>query len=336
MAVPYTLISNPMSPTKPSASGHLFWKIFNSAVIVLVVIVVVTVVFRDVVIRQVAMKAGSSLLGAELKIGGFDWGFFTQKVVIKDLTIEHPPGFEKDSFIDIPRIVVEYDLGALLKGKLRMPLVLIDLREMMVIKNREGKLNVDSIKTIHPDKKETFEIPEFVIDELKLNVGKVVYKDQYKKKIPQVLVYDINIRNRTFKNINNVPKLITIVMVQALKPTAVQNAGVYAAATLMGIGFLPGAVIGIVVAKDSAVGELAVGAGRAFNEAEALIQEKGRLTKSDKAKGTIEGNVQGIDIRIKVEKISWFKSRMTVAGRQYMLPKKEFAAGILYQIVQRF
>jgi hypothetical protein len=334
MAVPYALM--PMTQRKSPAFGHLFLGIINWMAIVLAVLVVAAVVLRDVVIKEVAMRAGSAVLGAELKIGGFDWGFFTQKIVVKDLTITHPPGFENDNFIDIPEIVVEYDLGTLLKGQLRMPLVSIDLKEMMVIKNKEGKLNVDGIKAIDNEKKETFQMPAFVIDELKLNVGRVIYKDQYKKKIPQVLVYDINIRNRTFRNINNVPKLITIVMVQALKPTAVKNASVYAAATIMGIGFLPGAVIGIMVAQDGTVGELAVGAGRAFNEAEAFILEKGRLTKADKAKGTIEGNVQGVDIKIKVEKVSWSKSRMTVSGRKYMLPKKEFAAGILYQIAQRF
>jgi hypothetical protein len=218
---------------------------------------------------------------------------------------------------------------------MRMPTVVVDLRQMTVIKSAAGPLNVDSLKVIQTDKKEKFDTPAFQIDELKLSIGRVVYKDHFKKKKPQILVYEINMKNKSFRNINNVPKLMTVVVVQALKPTAVHSAGVYAASALLGVGFLPGAVLGIVVAKDDAVGELGVGLGRAFDVTAQFVKEHGRLTRADKLKGTIDGNVQGMDVKIRLEKISWFKTRVTVSARKFMLPKKEFAAGVLYQIGQK-
>lgn len=175
-------------------------------------------------------------------------------------------------------------------------------------------------------------MPEFQIDELKLNIGKVLFNDHYKKPMPQLLVYDIDLKNKSFKNINNVNKLIAVVLAQALKPTAIQSAGIYAATALAGAAFLPAAVLGVIVATDSSTGEFSVSAAKAFEAALKFVKEKGRLIKADKAKGLIEANIQGVDIKIKVEKISVFKSRMTVAGRKYMLAKKQFAAGILYQI----
>jgi hypothetical protein len=312
-----------------------FLKFLGILGIIFVVLVTAVFTFKDEIIRRVGEKAGSAFLGARVEMGQFYWNFFSQKIVVKELIVYHPPGFGGGRFIDIPQIVVEYDLGDLLKGNTHMQLVSVDLAELIVIKNQSGVLNVDAIKVLHPEKKEKFEVPQFQIDELKLNVDKVVFKDSYKKPVPKVLVYDLNLKNRTFKNINNASKLVTVVMTQALKPTAIQSVGLYAAATMMGVGFLPGAVLGIVVAKDASTADLAIGAGKAFAAALKFVKEKGRVTKSDKATGTIEGNVQGVDIKIKVEKVGWFKSRMTVAGRRYMMPQKEFAAGILYQIGQR-
>jgi hypothetical protein len=328
-----------MPPTTPTPSLSNIFKLFGIAIklmlISLAILLAGAVMFKDFVIRTAGAQVASSVLGAPVHMGYFSWGFMNQKIVINDLVIGHPPGFEEGGFLEISKAVVEYDLGAFLKGQMRMPLVVVDLRQMTVIKSAEGPLNVDSLKVIQADKKEKFEVPAFQIDELRLSIGRVVYKDHFKKKKPQILVYDINMKNKSFKNINNVPKLMTVVVVQALKPTAIHSAGVYAAATLLGVGFLPGAVLGIVVAKDDAIGELGVGLGRAFDMTVQFVKDHGRLTRSDKAKGIVDGSVQGMDVKIRLEKISWFKTRITVAARKFMLPKKEFAAGILYQIGQK-
>ncbi len=328
-------------PEQPSTKQPLFslaniFKLFGIAIklviVVMIVVLVGSIVFKDFIIRIAGAQVASSALGAPVHMGYFSWSFMRQKIDIRDLVISQPSGFEEGGFMEVPQITIEYDLGDLLKGNLRMPLVVVDLRQMTVIKSAEGPLNVDAIKALHTDKKDQYQIPMFQIDQLKLNVGRVIYKDQFRKKKPIILVYDINLKNKTFKNINNAPKLITVVMWQALKPTAIHSAGVAAAVTVMGVGFLPGTVIGIVVAKDASVGEFAVSAGKSFEAALRFVKEHGRLISSDKDKGIIEAKVQGVDIRIRVEKVSWFRSRMTVSGRKFMLPKKEFAGGILYQI----
>ena len=41
------------------------------------------------------------------------------------------------------------------------------------------------------------------------------------------------------------------------------------------------------------------------------------------------------DIKIRVEKISWFKTKVTVSARKFMLAKREFAGGVLYQIAEK-
>jgi hypothetical protein len=320
-----------MPPSLPQSPVLRFLKLTAIAVVILFAGIFI---FKDVIIKTGGARIASSLLGAHVDIDQFSWDILSQKVVIKGLVVHQPPGFGNGSFIDIPEIVVGYDLVALCKGQIHMPLVALDLREMSVVKDTQGHLNIDAIKVFHPDKKEKLETPAFQIDALRLNIGKVIYKDSFKKPVPQILVYDVHLKDKTFKNINNFPKLVTVVMMQALKPTAIQSAGLYAAATIMGIGFLPGAVLGVIVAKDSGTADLSVGAGKAFDAALNFVKTNGRVSKVNKDQGIVDGNIQGNDIKIHVEKLGWFKSRMTVSARKYMLPKKEFAAGILYQIIQ--
>ena len=75
------------------------------------------------------------------------------------------------------------------------------------------------------------------LDVMKLNLGKVVFKDYSKGEPPAVSAYNIHVKDKTFKNINSVQKLVTVVLVEAMGPTAIRSAGIYAAATVLGVGF---------------------------------------------------------------------------------------------------
>ena len=277
---------------------------------------------------------GSNILGAPLKIGTLSWGIFTRKILIKDLTIENPPGFEKSSLLNISQIVVQYDLAALLKANLHMPLVLVDLKELIVVKNKQGQLNVDALKILHPKEKKKIEIPPFMITELKLNAGQVIYKDYTKGTSPEVLVYDVDLKNKSFKNIDSVPKLATVVITQALGRTALREAGIYAAATFLGVGFLPAGVLGVIAASDHTSTEFSVDSRKLFDTSVRFIKEKGLLEKTDQTQGLISGKVQGAEVKIKLEKLSLWKTRMTVSARKHFFAQREFAGGIIYQISQ--
>lgn len=315
--------------------------LLKSIAIGAVLLFLLLMVLKDPIIKVVAERTGSSALGAKLVIGNFSWNMITSVIRIKDIKVDHPPGFEAGMFVHIPEVVVSYDPKALMGGNWHMPLVSLDLKEMFVIKNAEGKLNVDALKMLHPpDEKETAETqtaaapPAFMIDELKLNVGQVIYKDYFKKPTPNILVYHINFKNRIIKNIDSVPKLVGGIIVQAVKKTALQGAGIYAAAAVMGAGFLPGAVLGVVVAKDDAVDDFPKRYGQMFDACMKFIKERGTVVKFDEGKGTIEGKVDGVSVKVKLEKISWNKTRVIISARKLMLPKREFAGGLLYQIGQ--
>ena len=63
------------------------------------------------------------------------------------------------------------------------------------------------------------------IDQATLNLGKVVVKDYTKGEPPSIQAYDIGV-NKTFKNITSAEQLVTLVLVQAMGPTALRNAAI--------------------------------------------------------------------------------------------------------------
>ena len=210
-------------------------------------------IFLKPVIESVATQA----IGARLTLGSFSLNILTHKIRITDLQIYNEQGFPPKVFFDASEILVDIDIFEAMKGKLHLPLVVFRLNKMIVFKNAQGKLNVNELKIVQQKlhDKSKGPVPNFKIDELKLNIEEVVVEDDGKTP-PVITAYDLNLKDKTFYNIDGVPKLVGLVMFETLKPTALQGAGMYAATALLGVGFLPGLAIGVAIAKDNATDEL--------------------------------------------------------------------------------
>jgi hypothetical protein len=63
---------------------------------------------------------------------------------IKDFQLLNPPEFGRSVLLDLPELYLRADLGQLLRGKLRFTLVSLHLRELNVIRDQAGRLNVES------------------------------------------------------------------------------------------------------------------------------------------------------------------------------------------------
>ena len=203
-------------------------------------------VLKDQIIKTAVEIGAAQVLGAPVHIGGMSVGLLGQSVRIKDLRVENPPGFPRENLIDIAQVGVDYDLPAIFKGVLHLPKLVLDLREMTVIKNKDGKLNVDALKVAQKspentqNNKPTKEMP-VEIDVAELNLGKVIVKD-YNKMPFLVTAYDIGVHHKTYRNIKSVQKLALLVMGEAMGPTALKNAAIYGAASVLGVAFLPAGV----------------------------------------------------------------------------------------------
>lgn len=288
---------------------------------------------QQIILKPVIEAVSSNMIGARVSLGSFSLNIFTHQVHLADFKIYNEEGFPPKLFFDASEILVDIDIFEAMQGKIHCPLVVFRLDKMIVFKNAQGKLNVDELKIVQEKlhEKNKGPMPNFKIDVLKLNIEQVIVEDDSKTP-PVIQAYDLNLKDKTILNVNSVPKLVGLVMVEALKPTAIQSAGLYAATALLGVGFLPGLVIGVAVANDKAVSDMSHSFDQVYQGILQLAKRLGKVKSADNSAGKISAKVYDCDITVEVQNQGWNRSKITIKARKYFLPKPEIAAGLLYQL----
>jgi hypothetical protein len=223
----------------------------NKPVKILIAVVVILVVLgflKDFIIKSSVEAGAKFATGADIKIGGFSLGIISQSVRITDLKMFNPPGFPQDQImVSIPEIAVRSDILAFLKGTLHVPYLRLNLDEVKVIKNKEGKLNVNSLKFAQqpagqqkPGAKSAKKEMKMQLDLVSLNIGKVVMEDYTGGgPLPKVTEFNVNLKDKEFKNITNPAQLGSAVMQAALSPAGLGSAfklGAKAVENVYGVG----------------------------------------------------------------------------------------------------
>ena len=164
-------------------------------------------------------------MSATHSIGSLDFGIFNSKIAIEGLRIENPPGFGGGEFIDAPEISVGYVLKSFFAGRADFTEVRLNVKELNVVENREGKLNVEAWGR---DRKETGKGRggkggggeseekkpfEFKVDLLKLRIDRASFTDLASGKTE---VYDLGI-DEEFRNVTGLDDIIRVVTVTALQ-----------------------------------------------------------------------------------------------------------------------
>jgi len=307
---------------------------------ILAIFVLVIALFKNQVVKSVVEMTASRVLGTKVQIDGLALGVLKPAVRVQGFRVYNPQGFPKGILLDVAEVVVEYDLPALLRGKLYFPLIVFDLKEMVVVKNKEGILNVDALKVVPKEEgpskeKEKFKPLDMKIDVLTLNVGKVIFKDYSQGEEPVVQGYDVRFKNKTYRNIKSAQQIAALIMIEAMKPTAIQGAKVYGAAALLGVGFLPAGIAGTLIGKDSGRDEFSVDYKKAFGASRDILKKSGEFLSGDEQSGILKANVNGNSVTVRVTKRDVGKTEIIVSARKFMIPQPEAARGILYQIGER-
>jgi uncharacterized protein involved in outer membrane biogenesis len=265
-------------------------------------------------------------------------------VRIRGFKLYNPQGFPQGVILDIPEISVDYDLSAILKKKLHLYSVVINLNEVGIVKDKEKRLNVDSLKVAHSKKKpkekegEPSEKILMQIDKLTLSIGKVVYKDFADDEIPTVLVYNLGIEDRSYENLTSAEQLVALMLLESLEPTAIKGAAIYEASAILGVGLVPLGIAGVlaeVMGKDSVKENFKVSFDKAYNVSLEMLKKTGEVKKEDRAEGIIKAKLKTHSITVKIEKISEKATQITVSARKFLKPEIPFAGGVLYQISEK-
>jgi hypothetical protein len=201
-------------------------KIFIPILIVVFVVGLVVATSKNTIARVSVEKGVEIVTGLRLKIEKMDVGIITTLVGINNLELFNPPQFEDKIMLDMPEVYVDYNLPEIIRGKIHLNEVRVEVKEFTVVKNTDGELNLNSIKVVkkqkreEPTPKEKAEMPQIQIDVLRLKIGKVVYKDYSKGGKPQVQEFNIGL-DEQYSDINDPNEFVSLIVVKALSNTTI-------------------------------------------------------------------------------------------------------------------
>jgi len=201
-------------------------KILTVVIGVIAILLILSFV-KDMFIKTSVEKGVELVTGLPLKMRSLNVGIINTLVNIRDLKLFNPVGYKDKIMLDMPEVYVDYNLPSIIKGKIHMQKMRLNLKEFTVIKNERGELNLDSLKVVQaqkegrqPQEKEAGKAPEMQIDSLELKIGKVVYKDYSKGGAPSVQEFKVNLDEK-YKNIRDPYSLVSLIVVKTLMNTTI-------------------------------------------------------------------------------------------------------------------
>lgn len=204
-------------------------KIVIIVAIVIVALFVVSIL-KDVIIKTAVEQGAELVTGLKLRMSGFSFGIIRGVVDIKNLRVLNPKGYKDPDMVDMPEIYVNYNLPAIIGGKIYLPEVRIDMKQFTVVKNEKGELNLNALKVVQAQKKGASagagggeaKMPPLQIDSLRLKIGKVLYKDYSRGGSPSVQEFNISLDEK-YTNIDNPYSLVTLILVKAMMGTTISG-----------------------------------------------------------------------------------------------------------------
>jgi uncharacterized protein involved in outer membrane biogenesis len=199
-------------------------------VAIIVAVFVLLLLFKNVLIKTAVEQGAKRATGLELAIGDMDVGILASKVDITDMQLLNPAGFPDKVMIDIPTFLVDVELASFFKQRAHVETLALDLKELMVVRNKDRKLNIAALKSVSEKQqkgrkpaeqekaKKEKRAPQVAIDTFILKIGKVTYKDYSWGKRPFTKTFTIGI-NEVYRDITDPKKLVNLIIVRALQKT---------------------------------------------------------------------------------------------------------------------
>lgn len=176
-----------------------------------VIITVIVIIFligvsplKATIAKQILSSRIKNIIGLDIFIEDVDLSILKSWIDIKELEVFNPSRFIGQVMVDIPKIYIDYELGDLMKGKIYIKELEINLRELIIVKNANGELNLNLLNVPYPqdDQKPGSQSSTkdqlFQIDTVRLQIGKVIYKNYSKGDPPKVKEFDLNIDERYY------------------------------------------------------------------------------------------------------------------------------------------
>lgn len=195
-------------------------------IIAIVVVLFVLSCFKNFLIQTAIGGGVSSAIHLPVSIGSTNASFISSSIKIKNFKLKNPGGFKDRVMVDAPLLFIDFDPSSIGKPKLRFEDVQLNLKEITIVKNAKGEVNVNALKPKQKEGEKSKPVakkpaPKFHIDRLTLTIGKVTYKDYSRGDKPQIEVFDANIHDRVFTNMEDPKAIVSVIMLEALARTSI-------------------------------------------------------------------------------------------------------------------
>ncbi|OQA57308.1 MAG: hypothetical protein BWY42_00644 [Candidatus Omnitrophica bacterium ADurb.Bin277] len=222
-------------------------KILRNILILALVVIAGLVLGRNIIVKTAIEKGAGIAVGLPASIQKLDIGLGKSHLDIRGLEVGNPEGFGDSLMVNMPRIYADYHLTNILKGRLHMEKIELDLNQFTVVRGKDGKLNINSIKGLDQGKpaaeapgapkKEAKTMP-MQLDTVRLKIGKVVYIDMSGNR-PVTREFNIGL-DETFHNITEPGTMVRLIVLRVMTRTPL------AVLTNFDLGNLQSSVGGIV------------------------------------------------------------------------------------------
>ena len=162
-------------------------------------------------------------------VGSVSLQFTRARLTLKNVKLFNPRGYPEKLLLDLPEVDVQFDPASIFTGRPHFKKIKVNMKELIVIKNRDGQVNVNALK---PAKTQVVESKKdrtpqktagIRIDELTLSIGQVVYKDYSVGRTPSTQVFDLHVQERTFRNVESLSGVVSILMFETLTRTTLNR-----------------------------------------------------------------------------------------------------------------
>ena len=260
---------------------------------------------KNVIVRVILQTSISKISGLALSVKQMEIGVLKPTIAVRSLTLFNPSGFDERTMFEVPLLYVRYNLFSILRNRIHIYDMDFDLKYLNVIKNKDGRLNLDALNIARAKKERALgkrakrPMPGIAIDKLHLKVGKVVYKDYAQNpSSPKIVEYDVNLDER-YENINDPYTLGSLIITRALMKTNVERL------TGFDLGPLQEELVGTIykgreALKKTTAGALGVSkdiageAGAALKTTKAVLQEAFKFQCSTKGGSAMNSKKSGV------------------------------------------
>jgi hypothetical protein len=110
--------------------------------ILLLVLLVAAILLLDTVAREIFEYKLTQRTGLEVKIQSVDIGLLNPRLTVEGLVVYNRPEFGGSPMLDMPELHVEYDRSALRSGIIHLRLLRVNITQISVIEDANGRLNL--------------------------------------------------------------------------------------------------------------------------------------------------------------------------------------------------